>query len=146
MTGTMPGSPSKAARRLRWALLAGAFYFALVALAHTLGIKWPVLFIYFDVPSHAYQDQIIGFLCLGWGLFFHAAARDPQGNRALVASLLAAGLAAALGIAAINVRTDFVSLTGGAGAFAYWLGAAGALAYWVIVLTLYRQLPKEQPA
>jgi hypothetical protein len=67
--------------RLRWSLWAGAAYFALVALANGAQTKLPVLFIYFDVPSHAYQDRIIGFLAFGWSAFFATAARDPQAAR-----------------------------------------------------------------
>lgn len=132
------------ARALHWSLLAGAAYFALVAVAHTFGIKLPVVFIYFDLPSHAYQDQIIGFLCFGWSALFHAAARDPQAARPLVGSVLVAGLAAVLGLAAINLRTDFASVAGNAREWAYWLGCAGALAYWGWVFWLYRRLRRAR--
>jgi hypothetical protein len=143
-----PPESTSAARLLRASLLAGAAYFAAVALAHTVGVKLPVLFIYFNLPSQSYQDQIIGFLALGWAAFFHAAARDPQANRPLVATILAAGLAAVLGLAAINLRTDFAALAGGGralGDIAYWLGCGGAFAYWAWVFWLFRRLRPRQP-
>lgn len=138
-----PPANASAARHLRWSLLAGAAYFALVALAHTLGIKLPVAFIYFDLPSQAYQDQIIGFLAFGWSAFFFAAARDPGRHRGSVAAILTAGLAAVAGLAAINLRTDFAALGGSERVWPYWLGGAGALAYWAWVFGLYRRLERD---
>jgi len=140
--GSTTTADTIAARQLRWSLLAGAAYFALVAIAHTFGIKLPVLFIYFDLPSHPYQDQIIGFLCFGWSALFHAAARDPQAARPIIGSVLTAGLTAVLGLAAINLRTDFGKLAGRPQEWAYWLGAAGAVAYWCWLFSLYRRLGK----
>lgn len=138
----MREAQASAARHLRWSLRAGAVWFALVALAHTSGIKLPGLFIYFDLPSHAYQDRIIGFLAFGWAVFFHATARDPQAARPLVAAILAAGLAAVAGLAAINLRTDFAGLAAGARVESYWLGCGAALAYWGWVLRLYLRMEK----
>ena len=46
---------------LHFALLAGVAYFCAMAVAHFFGIKWPLLFVYYDVPFHAYQDKIISF-------------------------------------------------------------------------------------
>lgn len=135
---TQPAPP--AARQLRWSLWAGAAYFAAVALTHTFGIKLPVVFIYFDVPSHPYQDQIIGFLAFGWSAFFYTAARAPREARHLVAAILAAGLAAVAGLAAINLRTDFSTLTAAPRLEAHWIGCAGALGYWAWMLRLYLAL------
>lgn len=130
-------------RRLRLSLLGGAIYFALVALAHGLGLKVPVLFVYFDLPSYGYQDSIIGFLCFGWSAFFFSAARHPENSRGAV---LVAGVAAILGLAAINSHTDFRSLAGAARIWAYWLEFAAALAYLTWLSWLFRcQGRSQQP-
>jgi hypothetical protein len=46
---------------LRLALWAGAAYFCCMAVAHFFGLKYPLLFVYYDVPFFAYQDKIISF-------------------------------------------------------------------------------------
>ncbi|MFZ2853597.1 MAG: hypothetical protein WAZ34_05725 [Rhodocyclaceae bacterium] len=139
----MKASRQSVDRLLRWSLLAGAAYFALVALAHTFGLKLPGLFIYFDLPSYAYQDQIIGFLCFGWSALFFAAAREPQAARPLVAAVLVVGLAALVGLARINAGTDFASLTGAPQTGAYWLGCAAGLAYWTWLLGLFVRMRND---
>ena len=68
---------SRDATILRWSLMAGAVYFGCIALAHAVGLKIPGLFIYFNVPSHLYQDHIIAFLAFGWATLFYVAADDP---------------------------------------------------------------------
>ncbi len=54
----------------RAALLAGVAYFCCMALAHFFGLKWPLLFVYYDTPFFAYQDKIISFAVTAYiGLF-----------------------------------------------------------------------------
>ena len=96
---------------LKWLLLAGAMYFLGVSVAHMTGVKVPLLFIYFSVPSYAYQDRIISFLSFGWSVFLFTAAIDPVKNRDLVKAVLIAGLAAIFGLQVINSVTDFRSLS-----------------------------------
>lgn len=133
---------SSTVRQLRWSLWAGVAYFALVALAHGAQVKLPVLFIYFDVPSHAYQDRIIGLLAFGWSAFFATAARDPQAARPLIAAILVAGAAAVIGLAGINATTDFGNLTGLPRVWPYWTAFAAALAYWLWIFRLLLRLGK----
>jgi hypothetical protein len=90
---------------LKWSLLAGALYFFSVSVVHMLGIKVPVLFIYFNVPSYAYQDRIISFLAFGWSVFLFTAFTDPQKNSALVKAILVAGAGALIGVSIINAAT-----------------------------------------
>jgi len=85
-------------------------YFLGVSVAHMTGVKDPLLFIYFNVPSYAYQDRIISFLSFGWSVFLFTAAIDPVKNRDLVRAVLIAGLAASFGLHVINSVTDFHSL------------------------------------
>ena len=55
--------------------LANVIYFILMALAHFFSVKVPVLFIYYDVPYHAYQDRIISFAVCAYVIFFIQAFR-----------------------------------------------------------------------
>jgi len=116
---------------LKWSLLAGALYFFSVSVVHMLGVKVPVLFIYFNVPSYAYQDRIISFLTFGWAVFFFTAFTDPQKNSALVKAILVAGAGALIGVSVINAATDFPSLDPAINPMVFWLEAAGLFIYWL---------------
>ena len=113
---------------LRGALVAGGIYFFAVAVAHLTAWKVPGLFIYFDVPSLPYQDQIIGVLALGWSVFFTAASRDPDHNRLLVDAALLAGALAILGLVSIQLR-----MVGGATAWVYWVEIGALAGYWMLL-------------
>ena len=123
---------------LRGSILAGAAYFLLVAVAHALAFKRPGLFIYFDVPSHRYQDGIISFLCLGWSAFFWAAAKERPPHRTTTTAILAAGLAALVGLSLINGRTDFQALSPGSKVATFWLETALGWLYWLWLALLVR--------
>jgi len=60
---------------LKWSLLGGSVYFFLVSVVHRVGVKVPLLFVYFNAPSFAYQDRIISFLAFGWSMFLLAEGR-----------------------------------------------------------------------
>jgi hypothetical protein len=112
-------------RVLRYSFLAGALYFGAIALVHLFGIKVPGLFIYFTVPSHQYQDSIISFLAFGWALFFYRGFRDPANGGAIT---LAAGVAL-LGLANINLSTDFAQLDAAVTTAPFWLQWGGLCGY-----------------
>ena len=121
---------SRDLRVLKASLLAGAAYFLGVSVAHMLGVKVPGLFVYFDVPSFAYQDRIISFLAFGWAVFLFAASTDPMKQDVLVKAVLVAGAAAVAGLAIVNLTTDFSALRPGIAQSAFWLQTAGAFFYW----------------
>ena len=58
--------------------LVNAVYFVAMAVAHFFGFKYPVLFIYYDVPYYAYQDKIISFSVIAYVLLFIEAYRNPS--------------------------------------------------------------------
>ena len=120
---------------LRWSFLAGAIYFAGVAAMHLLGLKIPVFFVYFDVPSYAYQDSIIGSLALGWSVFLFAAFWAPEKNPHLTKAVLIAGAGTLAGLALTNLRTDFSALAPGLDPTVYWLEVGGLCLYlaWLVV-------------
>jgi hypothetical protein len=132
----MDGNP----RNLRWSLFAGAAYFAAVSAVHMLGLKLPLLFIYFNVPSQAYQDRIIGFLAFGWAVFLFAAADDPEGQPMLTRAVLVAGGAAVAGLCVNNAATDFASLGESINPRVFWMETAVLLAYWLWLLFCWLQL------
>jgi hypothetical protein len=96
---------------LKLLLLAGAVYFSAVAIVHMFGIRIPMLFVYYNVPSYGYQDRIISFLAFGWSVFLFTASIDPMRNSMVVKAILLAGLAAVLGLNVINRITDFQALS-----------------------------------
>ena len=119
---------------LRLLLLAGGLYFALVSTAHLVGMKIPGLYIYFNVPSNAYQDRIISLLAFGWAVFFFTGAADPD-NKALVRGILIAGAGAIAGLCGINLATDFESLSPDIDMPVFWLEIAVLVIYWLSPVT-----------
>jgi hypothetical protein len=97
-------------RLLRWSLFGGAVYFFLISSAHLFGLKIPILFIYFNVPSYIYQDNIIAFLSFGFGMFLYAGYASVKRNDLFITKyIIIAGLGVILGLININSFTDFSS-------------------------------------
>ena len=125
---------------LKWSLLAGSVYFALVAVVHMLGIKAPGLFIYFNVPSFGYQDKIISFLSLGWSIFLYTAFLNPIKNIDLIKAILVAGMGAILGLCIINLSTDFTVLSEKINVSVFWWEVLCLGIYLVWLIFFYRQV------
>lgn len=121
---------------LRGSLFAGACYFAAIAFAHTLDIKVPGLFIYFNVPSHPYQDHIIAFLALGWSAFYFVAAADPVNNPLAVKGVLLSSTIALLGLARINLLDELMSSSGDVTVYYFWIQTIG-LSFYIAWLYLF---------
>ncbi len=124
---------------LEWSLRAGALYFAYAALAHTIGVKVPGLFIYFNVPSHSYQDQLIGVLAFGWAAFFYVASVDPVRQPVPVKALLLVSAVAILGLGRINAFTDFDRFSPNITAPVFWAQVAVLLCYLVWLVVFFRR-------
>ena len=58
------------AQWLRYMLGVGVVYFCLMAAAHFVGLKYPLVFVYYDTPFYAYQDKIISFAVLAYASLF----------------------------------------------------------------------------
>ena len=116
---------------LKYLLLAGAVYFTAVALAHLVAKKIPGLFIYYNVPSTRYQDQIISFLAFGWASFFFAVSN----NLKMIWYLLVAGIVAVAAVANINITNDFRQLAG-VGETPFWIQTA-VLSIYAISLIIF---------
>lgn len=128
--------------RLRLALVVGALYFLGVAVAHFTSFKVPGLYVYFNVPSHAYQDRIIGALALGWAILLFTAYGNPLRNLALVRGLVTAGACAVIALAAINATTDFEALAPTADVRIFWAEWAALLFYLLWLTAAYRGVVK----
>jgi len=99
------GVPRNQLRRsYRALLLLCACYFLAVAVAHQLGWKVPLLYIFYAVPSERYQDLIISFLAFGWAALFLAGFLDRTMRPAAQTPILIAGLVALAGL--IRVRLE----------------------------------------
>jgi hypothetical protein len=119
---------------LRWSLWMGVAYFCCMAVAHFFGLKFPLLFVYYDVPFHAYQDKIISFAVVAYVCLFATAARHPV---AVPAALVALGVTVA-GLAAVNLSEALASVLAGRSTFPYWLqtGLIGGYFLWLLALFL----------
>lgn len=126
----------------RFAFLAGAAYFCCMAVAHFLGFKLPILFVYFDTPFYAYQDKIISFaVCAYIALFYSAAKhRDVALNAITVLAITVAGLCA------VNLSEALNSLLEpGQSLLPYWLQTGMIAFYCLILLGLYLKDGKASP-
>jgi len=129
---------------LRWLLFAGSMYFLLVAIFHLNGIKIPPFFIYYNIPSFAYQDKIISFLTFGWSVFLFTAFLNPIKNKMLIQAVLIAGAGAIIGLEIINTYTDFESISNTVNLTIFRLETLG-LAIYLVLLTIYYNKIKEYP-
>jgi len=127
---------------LRNLILAGSIYFAVVAVVHQIGIKIPLLYIYFDVPSTEYQDRIISFLAFGWAVFFFAAYKISAKDIQIVKYLIVAGTAGVIGLVINNLRTDFTVLNLNCNIWFYWFGTFTLLIYLASLIVFYRRSSK----
>lgn len=142
MLNEAPGEPnpmSSDAKILKWSLKAGAIYFGCIALAHAIGLKIPGLFIYFDVPSHPYQDHIIAFLAFGWSTFFYVAADDPVEHPLPVKAILLSSAVAICALSAINAFSDFNRLSPSIDALPFWVQTVLLLGYVTWLLVFYQR-------
>ena len=128
---------------LKWLLLGGAIYFLAVSSAHMLEIKVPLLFVYYNLPSHAYQDRIISFLSFGWAVFLFTASLDPEKNRDLVKAILIAGVGAIFGLHVINTLTDFRALSPDIDPRMFRLESLGLSVYVASLIFFYYLSKKE---
>lgn len=119
---------------LKYSLLSGAAYFFCIAVAHFFGIKVPGLFIYYNIPSLQYQDNIIAFLAFGWAVFFYNSAKYPV----LTGSAVQSALVAILGLVYINLTTDFAVLAHDVVTTPFWV-QVGLLAGYVLWLMTFCQ-------
>ena len=124
--------------RLRASLRLGAAYFFLVAAAHIMALKVPVLFVYFNVPSYAYQDKLIALFAFGWGVFLCAGGARRERVLDTARSALWAGVGGLLGLGVINVVTDFHALAADVHPGIFWVEWLGLCAYLGWLALLYR--------
>jgi hypothetical protein len=79
-------------------LILCAFYFMAVSIAHQMGTKIPLLFIFYDIPSERYQDLIISFLSFGWALLFTIGFLDNELKTKIHVPILFSCLTAVCGL------------------------------------------------
>ncbi len=123
---------------LRSLLLLISAYFLAMASAHFLGLKYPLLFVYFDVPFYAYQDRIIAATLVPYAIMFFAASR----HKLLLPYALVALWITIFSLSYINQSAELALVLDGQSTLVYWLqtGAFAALALILTLLTI-----KEKP-
>ena len=123
---------------LKFLLYAGAVYFAGVTLAHAVGVKIPGLFVFYNVPSYAYQDRIISFLALGWATFFFQAARTMNPDQ--IRTILFIGLVAIIALVLNIAVTDFIELDPSIRDSDFMWIVGGLVFYWLGLVVQSRAL------
>lgn len=124
-------------------LLVGSFYFLFVSVAHLSGLKIPGLYIYFQIPSYTFQDNIVAFFSLGWSIFFYTAFTDTIKNIALVKAILIAGAAAIIILCLINIKTNFQLLNNYVDIKIIWLETFMLFIYWLWLVVFYFRFKKN---
>lgn len=123
---------------LKWSLFGGAVYFLLVAIVHLAGIKVPGLYIYFDIPSHAYQDRIIALLSFGWCMFLYSGFRlVGSGQTRPVRYIIFAGIAAIICLLLINNSFEIKELAADKSRWVYMLETMMIFGYTIWIVILY---------
>lgn len=130
---------------LKWSLLIGAIYFFTVAIVHLVGLKVPGFYVYFDVPSYAYQDRIISFLCFGWSVFLFTAFLNPIKNVNLIKAIIISGVGAIVGLSIINTITDFKALALDINVSTYWIKTF-CLSFYLMWLIIFYFLSRNEMA
>ena len=118
---------------LRVALWAGAGYFCCMAVAHFFGLKYPLLFVYYDVPFYAYQDKIISFAVVAYICLFVNAALDRSAGPAAIVAL---GVTV-LGLSAVNGSDALETVLDGRSPIAYWMQTGLIALYFILLIVLY---------
>lgn len=119
-----------------WSFVPGSIYFLLVSVVHMAQVKVPVLFVYFDVPSHAYQDRIISLLAFGWALFFYLAFKMVKWGKSLWTVLqITSGAYGIMAFTLINSSGELTEKLEMATTLPYWIATAGLAVYlvWLMV-------------
>jgi len=75
-----------------------AFYFMMVAIAHQTGIRVPLLYIFYNIPSERFLELIISFLSLGWAILYMIGFQDNELNPKIQIPILFSGIAAICGL------------------------------------------------
>jgi hypothetical protein len=104
-----------------------------MAVAHFFGLKYPLLFVYYDVPFYAYQDKIISFAVVAYICLFANAAMH---RNAVPAAIVALGVTV-LGLSAVNRSDALASVLDGRSTLAYWMQTGLLAAYFALLLALY---------
>jgi len=122
---------------LKWSLFGGSIYFLLVAITHFSGIKIPGLYIYFDIPSYAYQDRIIALLSFGWCMFMYSGYQLVRsGHTKPVRYILLAGILAIISLLFINNSSEISQIATAKSRWLYMLEAILLFMYtlWLVIL------------
>ncbi len=124
---------------LKISLLAGVAYFCCMAVAHFFGLKYPLVFVYYDVPFYAYQDKIISFAVVAYICLFFTAATI----RAAVPAALVALAVTVLGLCAVNLSEALQSVLAGRSTTMYW-AQTGLIAVYLVWLIVFHFRAKTE--
>lgn len=93
----------------RTLLFVCAIYFIAVAIAHQMGTKLPMLFVFYNIPSERYQDLIISFLSFGWATLFGIGFFENELRMKIHVPILISGIVAICGLIRARLEISFHS-------------------------------------
>jgi hypothetical protein len=105
-----------------------------------VGLKYPLLFVYYDTPFYAYQDKIISFAVLAYASLFYAAIRRIQ----VVPMALFALDVTVLGLSFVNISSDLQIVLQGQGTVIYWLQIGFFAVYFLVLFGLYKGVVRSE--
>jgi hypothetical protein len=97
----------KSKKIYRMLLFICAIYFIAVAIAHQIGTKLPMLFLFYNIPSERYQDLIISFLSFGWAMLFGIGFLDDELKPSVQVPIMISGFAAIGGLIRARMEIQF---------------------------------------
>ncbi len=97
----------KAKKVYRTLLFICAVYFIAVAIAHQMGTKLPMLYVFYNIPSERYQDLIISFLSFGWAMLFGIGFIDDELKPRVQVPIMIAGIVAIYGLIRARMEVQF---------------------------------------
>ncbi len=121
---------------MKIALRCGSVYFLLMSVAHAIGLKVPLLFIYFNVPSTVYQDRLISALVMSWAILFWMVSikADKQFEKLI---LVVSSIAIVM-LSYINFSTDFSILSSDSTPTLYHIQTGALALYWFWLFMCYK--------
>ena len=97
----------KARKIYRALLFVCATYFIAVAIAHQMGTKLPMLFVFYNISSERYQDLVISFLSFGWATLFGIGFLENELRIQIHVPILISGIVAICGLIRARMEIQF---------------------------------------
>jgi hypothetical protein len=120
----------------------GSIYFLLIAVTHAIDFKIPGLFIYYNVPAHAYQNKIISLFAFGWSAFFYTTASHLTEKS--IKTILIIGAVAIGMLTFVNINTNFSNYSETINPMIFHIETGVLFIYWLWLFLCYIKSKKNR--